>query len=98
LWPSDQLNTALTKGEVADSQAERRRVPSARSIATLVRHAERTAADVVFGDCVFVEGRLERLLPQHRFRAKVLREYGCFLASNAVLICRSVVGDARGRR
>jgi hypothetical protein len=54
------------------------------------------AADFVYGDCVFVDadGNVQRLLPQHRFNARILREYGCFIASNTVLIRRSILGDA----
>jgi hypothetical protein len=37
---------------------------------------------------------VERLLPQHRFSARILREYGCFISSNAVLIRRSMLGEA----
>ena len=36
------------------------------SLAMLVEHGERMAADIVYGDCVFVDadGNVQRLLPQ----------------------------------
>jgi glycosyltransferase involved in cell wall biosynthesis len=94
---SDALNTALSKASgrwIAWLNADEFYFPG--SLATLVRHGERTGADIIYGDCVFVdgEGNVERLLPQHRFVARILREYGCFIASNSVLIRRSVMGDA----
>jgi hypothetical protein len=53
------------------------------------------SADIVYGDGVFVngDGRIDRLVPQHAFSAKILREYGCYIPSNAVLIRRAVLGD-----
>ena len=94
---SDALNRALAKATgtwIAWLNADEFYLPGA--LATLVRQAERAGADVVYGDCVFVDagGRIERLLPQHRFSAKILREYGCYIPSNAVLIRRSALGDA----
>jgi glycosyltransferase involved in cell wall biosynthesis len=94
---SDALNKALSKASgrwIAWLNADEFYLPG--SLATLVRHGERTGADIIYGDCVFVnrDGDVERLLPQHRFVARILREYGCFISSNSVLIRRSVIGDA----
>ena len=94
---SDALNMALARATgrwIAWLNADEFYLPGA--LATLVRQAERAGADVVYGDCVFVDanGRIERLLPQHRFSAKILREYGCYIPSNTALIRRSVLGDA----
>ena len=94
---SDALNKSLAKASgkwIAWLNADEFYLP--RSIATLVAHAERIEADVIYGDCVFVdgEGRVERLLPQHRFSSRVLREYGCFIPSSAMLMRRSILGDA----
>jgi glycosyltransferase involved in cell wall biosynthesis len=94
---SDALNKALAKASgtwIAWLNADEFYLPGA--LATLVWQAERAGVDVVYGDCVFVDadGRIERLLPQHRFSAKILREYGCYIPSNTVLIRRSVLGDA----
>jgi glycosyltransferase involved in cell wall biosynthesis len=94
---SDALNKALSKASgrwIAWLNADEFYLPG--SLAALVEHGERTAADVIYGDCVFVngDGNVERLLPQHRFVARILREYGCFISSNSVLIRRSVIGDA----
>jgi hypothetical protein len=62
----------------------------------LVERGEQMAADIVYGECVFVDadGNVQRLLPQHRFNARILREYGCFVESSAVLIRRSILGEA----
>jgi glycosyltransferase involved in cell wall biosynthesis len=94
---SDALNKALAKASgrwIAWLNADEFYLPG--SLAVLVKHGERMAADIVYGDCVFVDadGNVERLLPQHRFKARILREYGCFVPSNAVLIRRSILGDA----
>lgn len=94
---SDALNKGLSKATgrwIAWLNADEFYLPG--SLARLVQQGERTAADIIYGDCVFVDGdgNLERLLPQHRFNARVLREYGCFIPSNAVLMRRSVLGDA----
>ncbi len=61
----------------------------------LVEAGERSGADVVFGDCVFVDvdGRILRLVPQHRFSQRLLRWYGCYIASCATVFRRDVLGD-----
>jgi glycosyltransferase involved in cell wall biosynthesis len=61
----------------------------------LVLHGDRTGADVVYGDNVFVDqqGRLTRLLPQHPFSYRILRLYGCFISSSSTVIRRSVLPD-----
>ena len=94
---SDALNKALSKASgrwIGWLNADEFFLPD--SLATLVEHGERMAADIIYGDCVFVDvdGRVERLLPAHRFVARILREYGCFIPSNAVLIRRSVLKDS----
>jgi glycosyltransferase involved in cell wall biosynthesis len=94
---SDALNKALSKATgswIGWLNADEFYLPG--SLAMLVEHGERMAADFVYGDCVFVDadGNVQRLLPQHRFNARILREYGCFIASNTVLIRRSILGDA----
>jgi glycosyltransferase involved in cell wall biosynthesis len=94
---SEALNKALSKATgswIGWLNADEFYLPG--SLAMLVEHGERTAADIVYGDCVFVDadGNVQRLLPQHRFNARILREYGCFVPSNAVLIRRSILGDA----
>jgi glycosyltransferase involved in cell wall biosynthesis len=94
---SDALNRALARATgrwIAWLNADEFYLPYA--LRRLMEHGERAAADVVYGDCVFVdgEGKIDRLVPQHRFSGKILREYGCYLPSNAVLIRRSILGDA----
>ncbi|MGH9890401.1 MAG: glycosyltransferase family 2 protein [bacterium] len=94
---ADALNKALARASgtwVAWLNADEFYLP--HCLATLLEQAERTAADVVYGDCVFVdvEGKVDRLLPQHRFSARILREYGCFIPSCALLLRRSILGDA----
>jgi glycosyltransferase involved in cell wall biosynthesis len=65
------------------------------SLSALMRVGEQTGADVVYGDCVFVDeqGRLLRLLGQHRFSGRVLREYGCYISSNSTIFRRSVLRE-----
>jgi glycosyltransferase involved in cell wall biosynthesis len=94
---SDALNKALSKANgrwIGWLNADEFYLPG--SLATLVEHGERMAADIVYGDCIFVDvdGNVERLLPEHRFVGRILRDYGCFISSNAVLIRRSVLRDA----
>jgi glycosyltransferase involved in cell wall biosynthesis len=94
---SDALNRALVRATgrwIAWLNADEFYLPHA--LPTLMEHGEQAGVDVVYGDCVFVDrdGRIDRLLPQHRFSAKILREYGCFIPSNAVLIRRPILGDA----
>jgi glycosyltransferase involved in cell wall biosynthesis len=94
---SDALNKALSKATgswIGWLNADEFYLPG--SLARLVEHGERMAADIVYGECVFVDadGNVERLLPQHRFNARILREYGCFVQSNAVVIRRSILGEA----
>lgn len=94
---SDALNKALAKANgrwIGWLNADEFYLPG--SLATLVELGERMAADIVYGDCIFVDvdGNVERLLPAHRFVARILRDYGCFIPSNAVLIRRSVLRDA----
>jgi glycosyltransferase involved in cell wall biosynthesis len=97
LGQSDALNKALSKANgrwIGWLNADEFYLP--RSLATLVEHGELMGADIIYGDCVFVDGdgNVERLLPEHRFIARILREYGCFIPSNAVLIRRSILGDS----
>ena len=49
------------------------------------------AADVIYGDSVFVDtkSRLLRLAPEHRFSRGVLRRYGPFIAPCALFVRRS---------
>jgi glycosyltransferase involved in cell wall biosynthesis len=65
------------------------------SLSHLVRLGEESGADVVYGDCTFVDesGGLLRLLAQHRFSPRVLRGYGCYISSNSTLFRRSVLGQ-----
>jgi glycosyltransferase involved in cell wall biosynthesis len=59
----------------------------------LVAAGDRTGADVVYGDAVFVdaEGRLMRLKPQHRFNEFILRNYGVFISTCATIFRRSAL-------
>jgi glycosyltransferase involved in cell wall biosynthesis len=52
-----------------------------------------TNADVVYGDCVFVDesGKFLRLTPAHFFSSTVLREYGCFISSCSTFMRRSAL-------
>jgi glycosyltransferase involved in cell wall biosynthesis len=91
---SDALNRALQRasGEwVAWLNADEFYLPG--GIEALVQEGERTGADVVYGDCVFVddEGRFLRLVPQHPFSGTVLRRYGCFIATVATVFRRTAL-------
>ncbi len=89
---SDALNRALRRatGEwIAWLNVDEFYLPGA--LASLVARATSTGADVVYGETAWVDvdGKLLRVAPQHRFSHKVLREYGCFIASAGILIRRS---------
>lgn len=93
---SDALNRALERAGgrcVSWLNGDEFYLPGA--LAALLETAERTGADVVYGDCVFVEerGRLTRLLPSHRFSECILRWYGPFIPSCAVLFRRDALGN-----
>jgi glycosyltransferase involved in cell wall biosynthesis len=53
---------------------------------------DETDADVIFGDCLFVNeyGMPIRLKPGHRFSSPVLRGYGCYISSCTVFIKREL--------
>ena len=92
---SDALNKALARATgkwVSWLNADEFYLPGA--LAHLVRIGEKTRADVVYGDAVFVDaqGRLERLLSQHRFDRTTLFHYGTIIPSCAVLIRREALG------
>jgi glycosyltransferase involved in cell wall biosynthesis len=90
---SDALNRAMRRAEgrwVAWLNADEFYLPG--GLAALVRHGDKTSADVVYGENVFVdeEGRVNRLLGQHRFSRSVLW-YGCFIASSSAIFRRSAL-------
>jgi glycosyltransferase involved in cell wall biosynthesis len=94
---SDALNRALARGRgqwVAWLNADEFYLPE--GLATLVNKGNETGADVVYGDAAFVDadGRFLRLLPQHGPNRLTLRWYGPYVPSCAVLIRRSVLGQA----
>jgi glycosyltransferase involved in cell wall biosynthesis len=91
---SDALNKAFARSTgrwVAWLNADEFYLP--RGLTTLAGHGDRTGADVVYGDNVFVdaEGRLVRLLPQHPFSQTILRLYGCFISSSSTIFRRSAL-------
>jgi glycosyltransferase involved in cell wall biosynthesis len=93
---SDALNRALTRarGEwVAWLNADEFYLPG--GLARLFDAAKETGADVVYGDCVFVDehGRVLRLVPQHRFYRRILEQFGPFIASCATIFRREVLGE-----
>jgi glycosyltransferase involved in cell wall biosynthesis len=92
---SDALNRALrlARGRwVAWLNADEFYLPD--GLRRLVELGERTDADLVYGDTVFVdgEGRLVRLLPQHRFAPFVLRSYGPFIGTVSMIVRRTRLG------
>lgn len=92
---SDALNKALAKATgrwVGWLNADEFYLPG--GLVGLVTVGERTGADVVFGDCVFVDeaGRVSRLLAHHPFSARVLRNYGTCISSCSAIFRRSALG------
>lgn len=91
---SDALNKALEKASgrwIAWLNADEFYLPG--GIAHLVRAAERAQVGVAYGDCVFVDeaGGLTRLRAQHRFDARLLKEYGPFIASCSMVFRRDLL-------
>ncbi|WP_316744370.1 glycosyltransferase family 2 protein [Streptomyces sp. MK7] len=103
---SDALNRAAARASsdwLGWLNADEFYLPGAISAAADAIAAE-PEADVVFGDCVFVDahGGYLRLLPAHRFSRLTLRRYGCFIPSCATFVRRSLLvqtgWDPRMRR
>jgi glycosyltransferase involved in cell wall biosynthesis len=93
---SDALNKALSRANhewIALLNADEFYLPDGLEV--LVKAGERSGADVMYGDCVFVddEGRFLRLLAAHRFDRRTLRSYGCFIDTCATLVRRSVLSE-----
>ncbi len=93
---SDALNKALSRATgrwIAWLNADEFYLPG--GLAYLVRFGEQSGADLVYGDCVFVdeEARMVRLLPQYRFSSRVLKKYGTCISSCSAIIRRSVLGQ-----
>lgn len=92
---SDALNKALAESRnewIGWLNADEFYLPGAFS--ALARALDgNPEADVVYGDCVFVDehGDLIRLVPQHPFSRRLLRQYGPFVASCSSFIRRSVL-------
>lgn len=94
---SDAFNSGFARASgkwVSWLNADEFYFPSA--LKTLIGFGERGDFDVVYGDAVFVDenGRMLRLLGQHPFRPFLLRWYGCFISTCAVLFRRPVLGEA----
>jgi hypothetical protein len=88
---SDALNRAFRRAEgrwIAWLNADEFYLP--RGLATLVRHGDKTNADIVYGENVFVDegGRVARLVGQHRFSRAVLW-CRCFIASSSAIFKRT---------
>ena len=93
---SDALNKALSRATgrwIAWLNADEFYLPG--TLSHLIEVGERSRADVVYGECAHVDegGRLARLLPQHRFNARVLKEYGCYISSSSTIFRRSALGE-----
>jgi hypothetical protein len=89
---SDALNRALGRASgdwIAWLNADEFYLPD--GLRVLRDAGEEHGVDVVYGDCVTVDGdgRLVALRPQHAFSRTILRLYGPFPASVSVLIRRS---------
>jgi glycosyltransferase involved in cell wall biosynthesis len=93
---SDALNRALERatGEwVGWLNADEFYLPG--TLKHLMAVARREQADVVYGDAVFVDedGRVLRLLPQHRLSPLVIESYGTFISTCATLFRREALPD-----
>ncbi len=93
---SDALNMALARAGhewIALLNADEFYLPG--GLEELLKEGTRTGADVVYGDCVFVDegGQFLRLVAAHRFDRRTLRSYGCFIDTCATLVRRSVLSD-----
>jgi glycosyltransferase involved in cell wall biosynthesis len=94
---SDALNRALARAKgrwIAWLNADEFYLPG--GLARLLELGERSGADVVYGECAIVDevGRFVRLLTEHRFSPRVLRDYGCYIASNSTIFRRAALGDS----
>jgi len=93
---SDALNRGISRASgrwIAWLNADEFYLPD--GLAALVREGDRTGADVIYGDTLFSDGdgRLTRLLPQHRFSPFVLRSYGCFISTVSSIVRTSALGN-----
>jgi len=91
---SDALNKALSKAKgkwIGWLNADEFYLP--HGLEELVSVGEKTGADVVYGDAVFVDGdgHLIRLKPQHPFNQFVLKNYGVFISTCATIFRRSAL-------
>lgn len=92
---SDGLNRAYRSARgrwIAWLNADEFYLPD--GLRTLIAAGEKASADVVFGDAVFVDadGKLLRMVPQHRYSSFVLRHYGPYISSCAAVFRRSILG------
>jgi glycosyltransferase involved in cell wall biosynthesis len=93
---SDALNKALALAPgrwIGWLNADEFYLPG--GLARLLRVGDETGADVVYGDTAFVDGdgRLDRLVPQHRFSRAILASYGPFIGSVSVIFRRDALGE-----
>ena len=93
---SDALNKALAKASgrwIAWLNADEYYFPG--GLETLIAEGEERGVDVVYGDCITVdgEGRMLELRPEHPFSPSILRWYGPFLPSTSFIVRRSTLGE-----
>ena len=92
---SDALNKALAKAAgrwVAWLNADEYFLPG--GLASLIREAERSRADVIYGDAIDVdhEGKMLQLRAQHPFSPLILRWFGTF-PSVSLIVRREILGN-----
>jgi len=92
---SDALNRALTMATgrwVAWLNADEFYLPG--GLASLIHEAERSDADVVYGDAIEVDrdGKMLELRPAHPFVPLILRSYGPFPNTASVVMRRESLG------
>ena len=93
---SDALNKALAKASgrwIAWLNADEFYLPG--GLESLIAEGEERGVDVVYGDCITVdgEGRMLELRPEHPFSPSILRLYGPFLPSTSFIVRRSTLGE-----
>jgi len=92
---SDALNRAARRARgrwIAWLNADEFYLPD--GLGELVTAGDREGADIVYGDTIFSDGdgRMTRLVPQHRFSGVVLRSYGCFIGTVSCIVRRDALG------
>ena len=102
---SDALNKLVSKATgkyIGWLNADETYLPG--TLAAISEIFENTNADIIYGDCFFVNQshRIIRLLSNHRFNSTMLEQYGCYIPSCATFfrkeVLKSISFDTKLRR